>query len=101
MVADADSNVEFFTARLRSARQYSQMMIGCNADQGAIVPDRHQSRDRKIGAAITVILGDNGACRDVGTALVFEEPRDWKLIGERRLGNDIFLARRRGHDPVR
>ena len=75
MVPDADRDIQFFAAGMSGPRQNREMMVGRDADEGAVPAQRHQARDRQVGVAGDPVLRDDGAGGDIGPALLFEEAR--------------------------
>jgi hypothetical protein len=47
MVSDADRNVQFFAARMSRPRQDREMVVGGDANEGAVSVKRHQPRNRQ------------------------------------------------------
>ena len=101
MIADADRDIELLAARMRRPRQHREMMIGRDADKGPVAAERHQPRNRQVGVAAEPVLGDDRTGRDVGAGFLFEETRDRQFVGQRRIRDDLFLARRRRHHTMR
>ena len=92
MVSDADRDIQFFAAGMSGPRQNREMMVGRDADEGAVPAQRHQARDRQVGVAGDPVLRDDGAGGDIGPALLFEEARDRQFFRQRRIRNDLLLA---------
>src|SRR5580692_8344777 len=73
------------------------MVVGGDANEGAVSVKRHQPRNRQVGIARELIPGDDGTGRNVGTAFPFEEARYRQLINQgaeetTRCGNGLSIA---------
>ena len=92
MISNADRDVEPLAARTGGARHHREVMVGGNADHGAVAVERLYPRKRKVGATAHTVFGDDRPGGHIRSGLVFEEFRDRQFFDEPRLGNDVLLA---------